>query len=216
MKFLTLQSVALLALVANLPLFTGCDTSSHGSSPTTAELSGSGTGSDAATPTTDQTAAGNADAANHAEATDTDAAAKAEPMPLPVRNDDEVIDITFDDVNLQMQADMVFRPFLITDRVRQLEGRRVRIGGVMYATDRTRGITEFVLLKNTECKFGPGGMADHLVSVTLKDGETTTYPGDKPISVEGVLRVNPFQGPDGFTWSVYDLEMAENVQPLIR
>ena len=54
------------------------------------------------------------------------------------------------------------------------------------------------------CCFGPGGQADHLVKVVLADGVVTSYT-DKVIIVEGVLRVSPYRGPDGFTWSVYDL-----------
>jgi len=34
--------------------------------------------------------------------------------------------ITFDDLNLGMQADMVFREFLLTDRARELDGKKVR------------------------------------------------------------------------------------------
>jgi hypothetical protein len=117
-----------------------------------------------------------------------------------------------------MQADMVFRPWLVNDRVKELDGRRVRISGVMHAGfDRKKGrIREFVLLKNTECKFGPGGQADHLVMVKLEETATADYQGDTPISVEGVLRMNPFQGPDGNTWSIYDLEAADSVTTVRR
>jgi hypothetical protein len=72
-------------------------------------------------------------------------------------------------------------------------------------------MTEFILLKNINCPFGPGGQADHLMTIKMKKGDSADYFGDQPVSVEGVLRVNPFQGPDGYTWSVYDLEAAENV-----
>jgi hypothetical protein len=211
MKLLTLQSVALLALAACLIPLTGCDTSTQGSpgpESSNSQNGGDPSGSDTDQANVDTTPADNPSADGESPV--------VEPMPQPVRGDQEVLDITFEDINMRMQADMVFRPFLVTDRVRELEGRRVRISGVMNAPDRLEGIKEFVLLKNTECKFGPGGMADHLVSVTLKDGETATYQGDQPISVEGVFRLKPFQGPDGFTWSVYDLEMAENVATLRR
>ena len=68
-----------------------------------------------------------------------------------------------------------------------------------------------VLLKNTECKFGPGGQADHLAMVYLTPGDTTKYQLEA-IKVEGVLKVKPFEGPDGNTWSVYDLTEAKVVQ----
>jgi hypothetical protein len=119
-------------------------------------------------------------------------------------NDTDAIEIVFEDIQLPVQADMVFRPFMLTDRVKELEGKRVRINGYMLPDSRTKGIRQFVLLKNTECKFGPGGQADHLVNVLMTDGVTAKY-RDDPIAVEGVLTVNPFEGPDGNTWSIYDL-----------
>src|SRR3954449_4800065 len=70
--------------------------------------------------------------------------------------------ITWDDLNLGMQADVVFRPFM-ADPVKHLEGKRISIIGYMHGGQAgQRGIKEFILLKNTQCKFGPGGQADHL------------------------------------------------------
>lgn len=114
--------------------------------------------------------------------------------------------ITFDDLNLGMQADMVFRDFLLTDRARELDGQKVRIVGYMDGgVSQQKGIKEFVLLKNTECKFGAGGQADHLLRVLLQDGVTVDYTRFGALQIEGVLKVSPFNGPDGNTWSVYDL-----------
>ena len=120
------------------------------------------------------------------------------------RPSEGVVDISFEDIRLPIQEDMVFRPFMLTDRARELDGKRIRISGYMLPDTKTRGITEFVLLKNTECKFGPGGQADHLLSVKMIPGEGTRF-RDDPISVEGTLIIKPFQGPDGNTWSIYDL-----------
>jgi hypothetical protein len=126
----------------------------------------------------------------------------------------EAIEIVFEDIQLPIQADMVFRPFMLTPRVKELDGQRVRIHGYMLPDSKTKGIRQFVLLKNTECKFGPGGQADHLINVLMVDGVTARF-RDDPISVEGVLKVNPFQGPDGNTWSIYDLacDRVETYRP---
>jgi hypothetical protein len=139
----------------------------------------------------------------------------APPKPLPPPADrtptrpGDAEKLTFDDLNLGMQADIVFRPFMLTDRVNELAGRRVSIIGYMHGgVESQRGIKEFILLKNTQCKFGPGGQADHLASVTLKDGQTTSLT-TSPLKVEGTFRIEPFQGPDGNTWSIYRLEDAQ-------
>ncbi|HEY2414821.1 MAG TPA: hypothetical protein VGI40_21430 [Pirellulaceae bacterium] len=117
--------------------------------------------------------------------------------------------ITWDDVNLGMQADVVFRPFMISDRVKDLEGKRISIVGYMHGGQAgQRGIKEFILLKNTQCKFGPGGQADHLADVKLKADSSVLFT-PSPIKVEGTLVLEPFQGPDGNTWSLYRLEGAQ-------
>jgi hypothetical protein len=119
--------------------------------------------------------------------------------------------ITFDDLNLGMSQDMVFRPFLITDRVKELDGTRVRITGFIHGAPRSKRMDKFVLLKNTECKFGPGGQADHLAMVYLSKGNEANYQIEA-IKVEGTLVVKPLEGTDGNTWSVYDLTDAKVVQ----
>jgi hypothetical protein len=116
--------------------------------------------------------------------------------------------ITFDDLNLGMQADVVFRPFMLTDRVKELEGKAVSLSGYMHGAQLSqRGIAKFVLLKNTECKFGPGGQADHLAQVILREGMTTEFT-KSPVKVEGILKVVPYEGADGNTWAIYNLEDA--------
>lgn len=117
--------------------------------------------------------------------------------------------ITFDDLNLGMPADVVFREFMLTDRVKELDGKRVRLAGYIHAGQSAqRGFGRFVLLKNTQCKFGPGGQADHLTDVVLREGLTIQYtPSD--VRVEGTFRIEPFQGTDGNSWSIYRLEDAQ-------
>ena len=118
--------------------------------------------------------------------------------------DGELIDISFDDIDLPIDADMVFRPFMMTERAQELDGKRVRINGFMLADAKTRGIKEFILVKNTECKFGPGGQADHLVNVKVNIKNGVTHKTEA-VSIEGVLTINPFTGFDGNTWSIFDM-----------
>lgn len=114
--------------------------------------------------------------------------------------------IDFADLNLGMESDQVFRPFMLTERARELDGQVVRISGYMDAgVLQQEGFRDFVLLRNTECKFGPGGQADHLVHVEVKEDINTKYT-DKVISATGLLLIEPFQGDDGNTWAIYKLQ----------
>jgi len=113
--------------------------------------------------------------------------------------------ITFDDLELKMGEDAVFDPALLTPRVKELDGQRVRIRGFIYpSVFQQTGITQFPLVKNTECKFGPGGIAHHVIVIELKSGVSTSFTV-RPVAVEGVLTVRPWTGPDGNTWTVYHM-----------
>lgn len=121
------------------------------------------------------------------------------------RGDGRAILITFDDLELKMGEDAIFDPALLTPRVKELDGQRVRIRGFIYpSVFQQTGITQFPLVKNTECKFGPGGIAHHVIVVELKSGVSTSFTV-RPIAVEGVLTVRPWTGPDGNTWTVYHM-----------
>src|SRR5436190_885956 len=74
--------------------------------------------------------------AANAEPTASEAAAPSPPSSEPAKGQrpradrtkarpGEAEKITFDDLNLGMQADIVFREFMISDRVKDLEGKRV-------------------------------------------------------------------------------------------
>ena len=125
---------------------------------------------------------------------------------VPGAESDDVEVISFDDLNLNMGADVRFRPFMLQDRrAEALLEHRVNLAGYINPTDRMTGITDFILLRNLECKFGPGGQADHLVHVLMQDGTSADFT-DQVVYVEGTLKLNPFHSPDGATtWSIYDL-----------
>lgn len=133
----------------------------------------------------------------------------------PTSDPNELVEITFDDIELPMKEDMVFRPnLMLTDRAKQLDGKRVRISGFMYSSSKFRGIKKFIMVKNVECKYGPGGRADCLMNVILDEGLSTYY-REEAIAIEGVLTINPFNGPEGNTWSIYELacDKVEKYRP---
>jgi hypothetical protein len=121
------------------------------------------------------------------------------------RNKDELVTITFDDLKVNMKEDQLFEPWMATDRVRELDGQRVRIRGFLFpAIFQQKGIDKFPLVMDMECKFGPGGLAHHVILVEMVDGATTSYT-IRPIAVTGRLTLAPWNGPDGNTWALYHI-----------
>jgi hypothetical protein len=121
--------------------------------------------------------------------------------PVP---DGKIHRINFDDLKLDMPPDTVFRPELLTDRVKELDGQRIVLKGFIFEGGifQQTGIREFLFVMNTQCKFGPGGEAFCVIPVTLPEGAETSFT-IRPVAVEGLLTVEPYEGPDGNTWSVY-------------
>lgn len=124
--------------------------------------------------------------------------------------DDKLHVINFDHLNLGMQPDVVFRPRMLEYNdglARSLVGKRINIAGYMAQPDKLKGMDDFILLKNLECKFGPGGQADHLVHVVMQGKQRADFT-DKVIYVEGELELKTF--PElGPTWSIYDLKATK-------
>jgi hypothetical protein len=113
--------------------------------------------------------------------------------------------ITFDDLKIDMEKDTVFDPSMLTERVKSLDGEIVRIRGFIYPSIfQAEGITDFPMVMNTECKFGPGGQAHHIIRIKMEPGHSTSYTV-RPILVEGLLAVRPLEGPDGNTWALYEM-----------
>ena len=116
--------------------------------------------------------------------------------------------IGWDALDIGMQADVVYRPFFLQNNPRtdSLNGKRVRIGGFIHGgVSQPKNLKEFILLKNNRCKYGPGGQADHLIRVYVKKDVRVDFTTEM-VYVEGVLTIHPDQGPDGNTWSLYDLQ----------
>ncbi|MGI8980315.1 MAG: hypothetical protein ACR2FY_13900 [Pirellulaceae bacterium] len=115
--------------------------------------------------------------------------------------------ITFDDLILGMQADMVYRPFMLTDRAKELEGKQVRLSGDMLSFVASKKVKEFIILRNNKCLYGKGGQADHVALVLMKEGHTIEYTS-KTVRIEGKLKIEPVSGDDGNTKHLYVLEDA--------
>ncbi len=125
----------------------------------------------------------------------------------PVKRSGKPTDITYDDLKTEIGMDAKWDPSYATERVKELNGKTVRIRGFMLPGFQTKGITQFVMLKNTECKFGEGGEAHHCIMVHMGPGESTRFTV-RVVEVEGVLLLKPWEGPDGNTWALYEMRDA--------
>jgi hypothetical protein len=118
------------------------------------------------------------------------------------------LEIDWNQLDVGIEADTVFQPWMMKTTIKSLDGRSVRITGFMHGGIAVKsGIREFVLLRNIDCPFGRQGEAHHVILVQLA-GQTRTEYSTKPLTVEGTFHVRPFAGPDGNTWALYALDDA--------
>jgi hypothetical protein len=125
-----------------------------------------------------------------------------EPAPAPAR----IVDQTFDDIKFDIEPDAPFDRSMLTDKVRDLDGKRVRIRGYILPTAQQRGIKQFVLVRdNQECCFGPGAALYDCILVRMQGDESAEF-SVRPVAVEGEFKVEEFYGPDEKPLAIYRLD----------
>ena len=95
--------------------------------------------------------------------------------------------ITFDDLRLEAENREDYRPELLTDEVKALDGKMVRIKGFMSPSFKADGITKFVLMGYQPRRFGREVPHDYVV-VKLAEGKSTKF-RIKPVVVEGQFKL---------------------------
>jgi hypothetical protein len=153
------------------------------------------------------------------------AAAPTKPLPQPTANSKAIgvpegapkvdasgfLESTFDDLKFEMDKSALFQRSMLTPKVESLLGKRIRIRGYMFPTLQSRGIKQFVLVRdNMECCFGPGAALYDCVLITMEPGKTAEY-SIRPIAVEGTFRLEPLIGPDQRPLAIYQM-VAEGVE----
>jgi hypothetical protein len=122
--------------------------------------------------------------------------------PAPARIQDQ----TFDDIKFDIEPDAPFDRSMLTDKVRDLDGKRVRIRGYILPTAQQRGIKQFVLVRdNQECCFGPGAALYDCILVRMQEGKSAEF-SVRPVAVEGKFQVEEFYGPDEKPLAIYRLD----------
>lgn len=118
---------------------------------------------------------------------------------------DALADKTFDDLKFDILPDAAFQRSMLSDTIRALDGRRIRIRGYILPTARQHGIRQFVLVRdNQECCFGPGAALYDCILVTMEGGATAEF-SVRPVAVEGRFAVEEFFGPEGRPLAIYRL-----------
>jgi len=114
-------------------------------------------------------------------------------------------DLTFDGIKFPIKKGDKFKRSMLTKKIEDLDGQRVRIRGYILPSFQQRGITQFILVRdNMECCFGPGAALYDCVVVEMAKGKSTSFTV-RPIAVEGTFAIRPFKGPDGNHLAVYHL-----------
>jgi hypothetical protein len=107
-------------------------------------------------------------------------------------------EITFDDLKFEMELGGDYDPSMLSDEIRQLDGKVVKLRGYILPSTlfRETNIDEFVLVRdNQECCFGPGAALFDCVVVNLIDGVKTDFT-TRPVTVTGKFRLKEYKYPD--------------------
>ncbi|MDZ4852909.1 MAG: DUF3299 domain-containing protein [Pirellulaceae bacterium] len=123
-------------------------------------------------------------------------------------------EITFDDLKFDIEKDGIFEDSMLTDSIRALHEKKVRIRGFMLPSSvfQTKGIKNFVLVRdNKECCFGPGAAIYDCIMVEMAPGKTTDYQDLRVMTVSGVLSIDTesYQFPDGGHYAIFKLIATE-------
>jgi hypothetical protein len=119
-------------------------------------------------------------------------------------------EVTFDDVKLNMKKEDPFELSLLTDKVKQLEGKSIKIRGFILPGFQQTGIKQFVLVRdNMQCCFGPGALLHDCILVEMLPPASTSY-STLPVSVEGVFSIREVKDPvNGKHLAIYHLDGKE-------
>ncbi len=114
-------------------------------------------------------------------------------------------DLTFDGIKFPMKKGDKFKRSMLTKKIEDLDGQRIRIRGYILPSFKQKGIKQFVLVRdNMECCFGPGAALYDCIVVEMAKGKSTSFTV-RPVAVEGTFAIRPFKGPDGKHLAVYHL-----------
>ena len=117
-----------------------------------------------------------------------------------------VKEVTFDEIKLGLMKGEPYDPSALTEKVKNLDGKNIRIRGYILPSFQQNNIKQFILVRdNMECCFGPGALLHDCIVVEMLPPATTSFTV-RPVSVEGNFSVRELKGPDGNYLAIYHLD----------
>ncbi len=105
----------------------------------------------------------------------------------------ETADLTFDDIKFDMDKEAEFDRAFLTDKINDLDGKRIRIRGYILPSFKQTNISKFILVRdNQECCFGPGAALCDCILVKLEKGQEIDFTV-RPITVTGTFYLKEFK-----------------------
>jgi hypothetical protein len=113
------------------------------------------------------------------------------------------LQISFDDLKLGLNREKPYESSLLTDKIRQLEGKTVRIRGFVHPADKSHGITYFVLVRDHGIDLIDS--CSKCIVVDLVSPATLDFV-NHAIDVEGVFSLREVKTPEGDVVAIYHLD----------
>ena len=114
--------------------------------------------------------------------------------------------ISSDDIKLEMKKDDLFNPSMLTKKIPDYDGKKIKIRGYILPSFKQDGLTQFVLVRdNMECCFGPGAAIYDCVMIQMRTGKSTSF-SVRPVTVEGDFKIDEWKDFDGVIRAIYHLD----------
>ena len=118
-------------------------------------------------------------------------------------------DATFDDLKLDLKKDEPFKKSSLTAKVKELDGKWIKIRGYILPSFQDTGIKQFVLMRdNMECCFGKGAALHDCILVEMLDDATTNFTV-RPVTVIGKFTIKEVVDAEGKQLAIYRLDARE-------
>jgi hypothetical protein len=108
---------------------------------------------------------------------------------MPVVPSDDIIEFKWDDFAFERPQSKVVDLLLLPEKVRALQGQRIRVRGYMMPSFKQDGIDRFILESQPEMRFRSGQPIDEVIFATMIEGKTATFTW-RPVIVEGTLSMD--------------------------